>query len=1208
MNHSCHPTRTDRSPHWRVRAVAVFSTSTLLIASQLPLGAAGQQPVPAPQAPAPNTRCRVTGKVTSGTQALPGVALLIKSGDKLLAATSTDADGKFTILFSPSSTYHVTAELTAFGTTERDLTTGPLPCDSTLDLSLSLQPKSSLAPIAPEAPASIAATTAGQPPATAGAAAGTTGAPASTTPATGAAPNTRGGRGTPANQQSPQFSTLSVQADANGTQVADMTAEADLSKLLPPGFTLQSAQADAVAINGSGDALAVDRSAMNDRAGAIGRGEFDPATGQFAAGFGPAGGPGGAGGDQAGFGGAGGGGRGGGAGGARGGGPGGFGGFQLGGRGARGQSPYQGSFNYSYGGSSLDSTPLTIGREPDGTVTTIPGATSPFNRNNAGFTFGGPLKIPGVYADTNRRTNFQLNYTGNHTTTAASQTLTVPTDAERSGNFSSTGVTLINPVTGLPFPNNQVPVSPVAQQLLPFIPQANVLDQFGNQATTNNLVAQGITLNTSNSISLQLRQNLSPTVATGRGNQGGGGGRGGGGGGGGRGAAGGRGGRGLNINLTAQVQYRENGNQSFNAIPGLAGTSQSKSLTVPVSVNMSKGRTVQTFSLNVAHTTSSSTNNFSNSNDAAGAAGIQYPVAQNPFNYGVPNLSFTGFSSIRPAGASQRTDTRLKGTYNYSRTIGKHQLQIGGDYTDDRSSTLTNGNARGSFVYSGLYTLDGAQNVTGSGADFADFLLGMPQQATLQAGGLTRLHEKSFDASFNDNWQKGSKMTLSLGLRYELEMPYVETSGQMANFDATPDFSAVSVVCASSNPACANVLTGPYTGGFPAGLLNADTNNIGPRLGIVYRLARNTLLRGGYTITYNNTLPAIARQLVGQPPFSETVTNVGTIASPLLTTTALLQNQQATTNTFGVDKAYALGMIQTWNATFTRDLTRNITFLFGYTGTKGTDLDLQRAPNRNADGTLRIPTAQPFIWESSEGKSLGNVLNLGLNRRYAGGFSLGGTYTYQESKDNSHLGGGGSSVAQNDLDIASEYATSSFVQKHNLGANLTWELPFGANRKWLSDQGFWSALVGEWSMTLNFSAHSGSPFTATVPGSASSIASNTNGALRANIDPNAVLQLSDPSLGQFFNTTAFSQPAFGTFGDSPRNVIFGPGGHVVNASFSRDMRLGGNKALSLQINVNNLLNTIQWMSIDTNVLSNTFGQVTRLGSMRTLTASLRFRF
>ena len=64
----------------------------------------------------------------------------------------------------------------------------------------------------------------------------------------------------------------------------------------------------------------------------------------------------------------------------------------------------------------------------------------------------------------------------------------------------------------------------------------------------------------------------------------------------------------------------------------------------------------------------------------------------------------------------------------------------------------------------------------------------------------------------------------------------------------------------------------------------------------------------------------------------------------------------------------------------------------------------------------------------------------------------------------------------------------------------------------------------------------------------------------------------------------------------------------MNASFSRDMRLGGNRAVSLVINANNLFNTIQWTAIDTNLNSNTFGQVTRFAPMRTMTVNLRFRF
>jgi hypothetical protein len=1201
-----HPHRLSRSAPpspWRLRAVVVLSTSSLLAATQLSLGAAGQQQTTTPAAPAPpQTRCRVTGTVTSGTQPLPGVAIIIKTGTRLVD-TSTDLEGKFVVLFDPNSTYHLSAQMTAFATSEQDVTTTAAPCDAAIKFNMALRPKTE--PVAePEQAATVtptAPTTAGQPPATTAAGQPTTGA---TAPPTQSAANTTAGRSGRAGQAGPQFSTLTVQADANGTQA---TAEAgavsadDLTRLLPPGFSLQNAQADAVAINGSGDALSIDRNAMNDRSNAISTGQFDPNNPQFANG---PGGAGGAGGDQ----GIGGGGQGGGRGGPGGGGPGGggrggggpgLGGFNLGGRGGRGQSLYQGSATYSYGGSSLDATPLTVGT--NGTI--IPAATQPFNRNNAGFTIGGPIKIPGLYADTNRRSNFQLNYTGNHTTTAATQILSVPTDAERNGDFSASlpTIQLVNPSTGQPFLNNQIPsnlINPVSSALLQFIPRAT------NQTTDQeNLDAEGITLATANSLSLRLTQNLSPTVpAPGRGGPRGGGG------GGGRG--GGRGGRGLSIVLTGQLQYRENSNQTFNAVPALGGSSKSASITAPLSLNISKGRTVHSITFNVTHSNSQNFDSFENQQNVSGLAGIQYPGGISPFNFGVPNLGFTSFSSIRPASASQRIDQRISTGYSYSRTISKHQLHIGADLQDNNSQTQTNGNARGSYTFSGLYTTDGALTAGTSGADFADFLLGMPQQATLQVGGLTHLRERAFDAYLDDNWQKSSRMTLSLGLRYELTLPYVETSGQMANLDVTPNFTAAQVVCATSAPGCANVLNGPFTGAFPSSLLNTDTNNVGPRFGIVYRLATNTLLRGGYSITYNTgSYASIARQLVGQPPFAVAVTNTGTIPDPLLFQTALLQQQAATTNNYAVDKNYSLGMIQQWNATFSRDITRNITFLAGYTGTKGTDLDLLRAPNRTPDGTLAIAGVQPFIFESSGGRSLLNLANFQLRRRYAGGFSTGINYTLMQSKDNaSSLGAGSTVVAQNDQNLGAEYALSNFDVKHTVTGDFTWELPFGANRRWLADPGFLNAVVGEWSMTLSVNAHSGTPFTPRVVGATSSIATNTSGSLRANIDPTATIALQDPSLADFFNTSAFSVPLADQFGTSPRNVIIGPGGHVVNATFSRDMRMGGNRAFSLQINANNLFNTIQWTTIDTNLLSRTYGQVTRIAPTRTLTINLRYRF
>jgi hypothetical protein len=103
-------------------------------------------------------------------------------------------------------------------------------------------------------------------------------------------------------------------------------------------------------------------------------------------------------------------------------------------------------------------------------------------------------------------------------------------------------------------------------------------------------------------------------------------------------------------------------------------------------------------------------------------------------------------------------------------------------------------------------------------------------------------------------------------------------------------------------------------------------------------------------------------------------------------------------------------------------------------------------------------------------------------------------------------------------------------------------------------------------------------------------------------------QLSDPTVDEFFNTPAFSLPAPGQYGDSSRNMIVGPGARQLNGLFQRDLRLGGNRALTLQVNALNLLNAVQWASVDTNINSQSFGQVTSARPMRAVTITARFRY
>jgi hypothetical protein len=121
------------------------------------------------------------------------------------------------------------------------------------------------------------------------------------------------------------------------------------------------------------------------------------------------------------------------------------------------------------------------------------------------------------------------------------------------------------------------------------------------------------------------------------------------------------------------------------------------------------------------------------------------------------------------------------------------------------------------------------------------------------------------------------------------------------------------------------------------------------------------------------------------------------------------------------------------------------------------------------------------------------------------------------------------------------------------------------------------------------------------------VASGTNGTLRANYDGSAI-QISNPTIDHYFNTAAFSIPAAGTYGNSPRNLVIGPGSRLLNAQFSRDLRLGGTRVMSLTLNANNLLNTVNYGGINTVVNSPSFGQVTSVRPMRSMTFNARFRF
>lgn len=229
-------------------------------------------------------------------------------------------------------------------------------------------------------------------------------------------------------------------------------------------------------------------------------------------------------------------------------------------------------------------------------------------------------------------------------------------------------------------------------------------------------------------------------------------------------------------------------------------------------------------------------------------------------------------------------------------------------------------------------------------------------------------------------------------------------------------------------------------------------------------------------------------------------------------------------------------------------------------------------------------------------------------RRPVRGIGAGLTYTLARSRDNaSTLGGGGSVVAQDDQDLDAEWGLSSFDRRHQLSVDASVELPFGPDRRWLNGGGLWARLFENWRASTTFTWQSGTPYTPRVTGAAADVARGTNGTLRADYS-GAPIQVANPTIDLFFNTAAFSLPEPGTFGDARRNLIIGPGSRQLNAQLARDVRFGGTRVATIQLNATNLLNMVNYAAIDTVVNSPTFGQVLSVRPMRSVQANVRFRF
>jgi trimeric autotransporter adhesin len=823
-----------------------------------------------------------------------------------------------------------------------------------------------------------------------------------------------------------------------------------------------------------------------------------------------------------------------------------------------------------------------------------------YNQLRFGAYVGGPLNIPKIFHGGNK-TFFFGGWSGTRGSAPFDAFSTVPTATERSGDFSASTTPIYNPATGQQFQfNGQLNVidpaliTPQAQALLNFIPAPNL------PGTTENFHFVTTANSNSDSVSLRLVHNFGAAPAQGNRAPGGGG----------RGGGGGGGGRRSQNNLNMGLSWTRTTSDVFGPFPSLTGGTSTQGLNANAGWVYGKGRATNNLRFTYNHNHVSTTNLFSTVTDVAAAAQIG-GVSTDPFDWGIPGINFTSFSGL----SDPRPRRELDQTYTVSDTViwnrGKHNWRFGGDYRRMLQSFHSARNAEGTFTFTGFATalyING-QEQQGTGSDLADFLLGLPQQSSVQFGTNTYdFRANSYDLFSQDDWRIRANLTLNLGLRYEYNGPYTEAKNQIANLDVAPGFTAAVPVEPGQ--------TGPTFGVFPASLIKPDRNNFAPRFGLAWKPLKLTVVRAGYGINYNLAqYGAVIQNFAFQPPFAETATNTATTSNLLKLANAFPSVAPGTiTNNFAVDPDYRLGYVQVWNVDVQRELRGGVVMNADYNGSKGTRLDTERA--------LLISGLQPFTYESSAGNSVFHAGSIRFRKRLAKGLGLSATYIYSKSIDDaSSVGGGGVVVAQNPFDIAADRGLSSFDQRHKFTGNWTYDLPFGENRRF-AQKGAPSHILAGWQWSGNFTVASGLPFTVRVLGGAVDIQRGVSGSLRANVVPGEPLHQSDPTTKEWFNTAAFCQPqttttnrtptclnaSDSTFGDAGRDILEGPGQVNLDMSLNKTIQIKEYRALDLRITASNIFNIVNFSSLGTAVNSITFGEVTGVGSMRRVTVQARFRF
>lgn len=849
-----------------------------------------------------------------------------------------------------------------------------------------------------------------------------------------------------------------------------------------------------------------------------------------------------------------------------------------------GGNEYHGALFEFLRNDTLDAAPYSF--------TTNHQAKSPFKWNDYGFELDGPIRIPKI-VDGKNRLFFMANYEAFRKRQNFQSIYSVPTAAMFHGDYSALTTTIYDPLTKQPFPGNIIPsnrLDPISQKLLQYYAPANIA---GN-GLQNNFVRSD-----------SAPQNRDGFV--------------------------------LRMDFVESSKSQWAGRYSWGdenqANQGLT-LDGAKILT---NYEQYMGSNTRTFTPNVVNEARFGYTRLFNSigtflafnTDVVSQVGIPNFKGGLPVTWGIPNVTLLNYSSIGDSteGPYANNNNTLQFNDNLSWIKGKHTFRFGGEYTRQNYDQVGNQFARGQFTFQANATLSPA--LTG-GDSFADFLLGdLYQSEVAVAVANANFQRNNFHAWVDDTWKITPKLTLSMGLRYELTPPFYDTKGDLfnvylphivyggpadpsqypqfmrqGNCNASDVYNGIQIQWPQIKTTCSNGILSPN-------LMKTEYLDFAPRIGVSYSPDSKTVFRLGFGGFYNQDAGNaeyfdLARNIAGRIRVTNSVAGTPNIFwnSALAAVSGGAKPQ--------ITSPFALAAADSHRTPYTFEYLMNIqrqvgngwVVEAGYLGSFSRHLYGFRDANQPIAGSTPLPTRTPFALRDATGQPIGqefgviqlvndgstgdyNAGSVKLTKRFSSGLSMIGSYTYSKSIDTTsgiRVQGFDTLYPQNSNCLECERGLSSFDTRHRFLTSVLYELPVGKGRALDAKNPFLNGIVGGWETGGIWTVQSGFPQTITIGG----VDRSNTGV--GDDRPNATgvgPYVGNPTPSRWYNPAAFVEQPAGTWGNVGRNTLVGPGIFALDFEAHKEFTMPFNEHHKLQFRLEafNILNHPVWSNPNGNILA-----------------------